>query len=122
MFAFFFNLMLGLICILFNFFFSSRLVLRQFRFRLLLFKLSSGLLLCFSISLQIIHVSYTCQDTDIYGLVTIFHLGRRGRGGGVGRYEVRGFGGVQINLCDSTERLTLFSFLLTPPSLSVRLF
>ena len=54
--------MLGLICILFNFFFSSRLVLCQFRFRLLLFKLSSSLLLCFSISLQIIHVSYTCQD------------------------------------------------------------
>ena len=81
MFAFFFNLMLGLICILFNFFFSSRLVLRQFRFRLLLFELSSGLLLCFSISLQIIHVSYTCQDTGIYGPVIIFHLGRRGGGG-----------------------------------------
>ena len=64
-----------------NSFFSYRLVLRQFRFRLLLFKLSSGLLLCFSISLQIIHVSYTCQDTDIYGPVIIFHLGRRGRGG-----------------------------------------
>ena len=81
MLAFFFNLILGLICILFNFFFSSRLVLRQFRFRLLLFKLSSGLLLCFSISSQIIHFSYTCQDTDIYGPVIIFHLGRRGRGG-----------------------------------------
>ena len=45
-----------------------------------------------------------------------------GEGGGVGWYEVRGFGGFQINLCDSTERLTLFSFLLIPPSLSIRLF